>query len=360
MLEHGGDIKGFQEEYGTRPLDFSANIAPLGVPAEVREAVCAALDDVANYPDPLCRDLVRALAAHDTVDEHCILCGNGSSDLLFRLVAAVKPRRALVCAPTFAEYEQALATTNAALNFYPLSEQYDFAVRDDFADFITPETDLAVICQPNNPSGATVSHELMERILEKCSQCNATLLVDECFVGFLDDPHAISVVPWLERYPNLVVLKAFTKLYGIPGIRLGYALTSNNALIEAMRAAGQPWSVSNLAQAAGIAALGCTKYVEQVRTITREERAFLKAALKERGIASWGTANFLLFHVTEQPGAPTFVQQMREQGVLVRDCANYHNLDQGWYRIAVRSHEENVRLLQAIDTVLELLRKHGC
>ena len=216
MLEHGGDIKGFQEEYGTRPLDFSANIAPLGVPAEVREAVCAALDDVANYPDPLCRDLVRALAAHDTVDERCILCGNGSSDLLFRLVAAVKPRCALVCAPTFAEYEQALATTNAALDFYPLSEQYDFAVRDDFADFITPETDLAVICQPNNPSGATVSHELMERILEKCTQCNTTLLVDECFVGFLDDPHSISVVPWLERYPNLVVLKAFTKLYGIP------------------------------------------------------------------------------------------------------------------------------------------------
>ena len=235
-------------------------------------------------------------------------------------------------------------------------------MRNDFANFITPETDLAVICQPNNPSGATVSHELIERILEKCTQCNTTLLVDECFVGFLDDPNAISVVPWLERYPNLVVLKAFTKLYGIPGIRLGYALTSNNALIEAMRAAGQPWSVSNLAQAAGIAALGCTKYVEQVRTITREERAFLKAALKERGIASWGTANFLLFHVTEQPGAPTFVQQMREQGVLVRDCANYHNLDQGWYRIAVRSHEENIRLLQAIDTVLEQRkqRNHEC
>ena len=93
MLEHGGDIKGFQEEYGTRPLDFSANIAPLGVPTEVREAVCAALDDVANYPDPLCRDLVRALAAPDTVDERCIRCGTGSSVLLCRLVAAVEPQR---------------------------------------------------------------------------------------------------------------------------------------------------------------------------------------------------------------------------------------------------------------------------
>ena len=352
MLEHGGDIKGFQDEYGTRPLDYSANIAPLGVPAPVREAICAALDSTVNYPDPLCRDLVQAIAVHDRVPKNAILCGNGSSDVLFRLIAALKPKRALICAPTFGEYEQALATTDAALDYYPLSPERDFAVESDIVHYIVPETDLVILCQPNNPTGAVVPRDILRLIVQKCADNQAILLVDECFVGFLEDPQSISVVPWLTACPNVVVLKAFTKLYGIPGIRLGYALTSNTALLEAMRKAGQPWSVSNLAQAAGVAALGCINYVEQVRAITCTERAFLKHELEKRGTTPWGSANFLLFHIEEQPEAPLFVQQMREQGVLIRDCANYRNLEQGWYRIAVRTRAENIRLLQAIDTVL--------
>ncbi len=359
MLEHGGDIKGFQDEYGTRPLDYSANIAPLGIPDPVRQAVIDALDDSTDYPDPLCRDLVAALAAHEQVDASFILCGNGSSDLLFRLVAATKPRRALLCAPTFAEYEQALSTEGSSLDFYQLSPLHDFTVGEDFIDWITPETDLVVLCQPNNPSGMIVPRKLLGRILERCKECSALLLVDECFVGFLDDPDDVTVTPWLAAEPALVVLKAFTKLYGIPGMRLGYALTSNAELLENMRAAGQPWSVSNLAQAAGVAALTCADYVDEVRAITRQERAFLQQELQKREITSWGSANFLLFRVAETPHAPLFVQQMRTLGVLVRDCANYRELKQGWYRIAVRSHDENIRLLAAIDTVLQQREKEA-
>ena len=359
MLEHGGDIKGFQEEYGTRPLDFSANIAPCGVPEKVREAVCAAVDDAINYPDPLCRSLVRALAAHEQVSEHAVLCGNGSSDLLFRLVLALKPKRALLCAPTFAEYEQALATVGATLDFYTFSARNGFTLGADFLEHITPATNLVVLCQPNNPTGVILPPELLHAILQKCEEVGATLLIDECFVGFLDEAPGISVVSWVKEHPCLVVLKAFTKLYGIPGIRLGYALCSNGKLLEAMRAAGQPWSVSNVAQAAGVAALECIEYVEEVRSITHTQRAFLKCELADRGITTWGEANFLLFYIPEQPGAPTFVQQMREHGVLVRDCSNYRTLEQGWYRIAVRTHEENERLLQAMDAVLHARASQG-
>lgn len=359
MLEHGGDIKGFQDEFGTRPLDYSANIAPLGVPDSVRQAVFAALDDAANYPDPLCRDLTRALSMHEGVKENCILCGNGSSDLLFRLVATQKPKRALLCAPTFGEYEQALGTRDAAIDYYPLAPEHDFTIGSDIINFIAPETDLVILCQPNNPTGQTVARELLRLVLEKLQQNNGILLVDECFVGFLDDPQAVSVVPWIEDNPQLVVLKAFTKLYGIPGIRLGYALTSNVPLLQAMRAAGQPWSVSNLAQAAGITALQCTEYVSQVRAITHDERLFLMDELGKRGIKAWGTANYLLFYVPETACMPTFVYQMRQKGVLVRDCSNYRNLEQGWYRIAVRTHAENVQLLCAIDAVLRKRSTQG-
>lgn len=354
MLEHGGDIKGYTDEYGTCPLDFSANIAPLGVPQPVRSAVIAALDNASDYPDPMCRDLTRALARHENVSESSILCGNGSSDVLFRLALAVKPQRALLCAPTFSEYEQALATTNTHIDYYLLSKQNNFAVKHDITTYITRMTDVVVLCQPNNPTGEIISRELIANVLARCEACSALLVVDECFVGFLDAPQSVSVVPWVEQHPNLCVLKAFTKLYGIPGIRLGYALSSDRELIEAMRTSGQPWSVSNVAQAAGIAALQCTDYVEQVRTITQRERAFLKTELLKRAIVSWGQANFLFFHISEQAHTPSFAKHMRKQGVLVRDCSNYRNLEQGWYRIAVRTHEENVRLLRAIDAALRI------
>ena len=359
MLEHGGDITGYWEEYGICPLDFSANIAPLGVPQPVRNAVIGAIDHASDYPDPLCRDLVQALSQHEQVPASALLCGNGSSDVLFRLALAMKPRRALLCAPTFSEYEQAFTTTNTTIDYYLLSEHNNFAVTSNFTSYITPETDIVVLCQPNNPTGEVVARKLLKNILARCEECSALLVVDECFVGFLDNPQNISVVPWVEQHPNLLVLKAFTKLYGIPGIRLGYAVSSNLELIEAMRTAGQPWSVSNLAQAAGIAALQCTDYVEQVRHITQNERVFLKDELLKRGIVSWGQANFLFFHLPGQTTAPSFAQRMREMGVLVRDCSNYRNLEQGWYRIAVRTHEENLRLLSALDVVLQRTTQKG-
>ena len=150
-LTHGGDWAGYRAEFGRDPLDFSANVSPLGLPQGVADAIAAALPHADRYPDPLCRALRAKLAVHEGVPVEHILCGNGAADLIFRLAWAAKPRTALVTAPTFAEYATALESAGCTVRRHFLKEENDFAVTDTILDAITPGVDMVFLCQPNNP-----------------------------------------------------------------------------------------------------------------------------------------------------------------------------------------------------------------
>ena len=180
-LVHGGDWAGYRAEFGCDALDFSANVSPLGLPAGVAAAITNALPTADRYPDPLCRELRAALAGAEGVPADWILCGNGAADLIFRLALAVRPRRALLPAPTFAEYEAALQTVGCAVQRVFLREENEFAVTEEFIDAVTPETDIVFLCQPNNPTGQVTPPALVERLVRRCAECGAVLVVDECF-----------------------------------------------------------------------------------------------------------------------------------------------------------------------------------
>ena len=150
---HGGDWAGFEAQSGRPPLDFSANVSPLGLPESVRRAVEASLPHADRYPDPLCRALRAKLAPHEGIPAESILCGNGAADLIFRLAWAAKPRTALVTAPTFAEYAAALESAGCAVRRHFLQAEVDFAVTDSILSSITPVVDMVFLCQPTNPAG---------------------------------------------------------------------------------------------------------------------------------------------------------------------------------------------------------------
>ena len=347
-LVHGGDWAGYRAEFGRDALDFSANVSPLGLPAGVAAAITNALPTADRYPDPLCRQLRAALAGAEGVPADWILCGNGAADLIFRLALAVRPRRALLPAPTFAEYEAALQTVGCAVQRVFLREENEFAVTEEFIDAVTPETDIVFLCQPNNPTGQVTPPALVERLVRRCAECGAVLVVDECFLDFLPDRDAWTAKQLLRDAPQLVILKAFTKLYAMAGVRLGYALCGDAALPEKMRGAGQPWAVSSLAQAAGLAALQETAYADAVRALIAEQRPRMAAGLRALGLRVMdGQANYLLFRAT-----PDFGEKLRRRGAVVRSCANYPGLDAAWYRTAVRTAEENTRLLQIMGEIL--------
>lgn len=347
-LVHGGDWAGYRAEFGCDALDFSANVSPLGLPAGVAAAITNALPTADRYPDPLCRELRAALAGAEGVPADWILCGNGAADLIFRLALAVRPRRALLPAPTFAEYEAALQTVGCAVQRVFLREENEFAVTEKFIDAVTPETDIVFLCQPNNPTGQVTPPALVERLVRRCAECGAVLAVDECFLDFLPDRDAWTAKQFLRDAPQLVILKAFTKLYAMAGVRLGYALCGDATLLEKMRGAGQPWAVSSLAQAAGLAALQETAYAGAVRALIAEQRPRMAAGLRALGLRVMdGQANYLLFRAT-----PDFGEKLRRRGAVVRSCANYPGLDAAWYRTAVRTAEENTRLLQIMGEIL--------
>ena len=348
-LVHGGDWAGYRARFGHDALDFSANVSPLGLPQGVADAIVAALPTADRYPDPLCRELRTALSRAEQLPEPWILCGNGAADLIYRLGWALKPRRALLPAPTFAEYAAALESVGCEVKRKTLHEADDFAVTEAFVQAVNQSIDLVFLCQPNNPTGQITPPELVQRLVRRCADCGAVLVVDECFLDFLQQRDALTAKPLLQAAPNLVILKAFTKLYAIAGVRLGYALCANTALLAKMQAAGQPWGVSSLAQAAGAAALRETAYADAVRALIADQRPRLAAGLRALGLqVIEGSANYLLFRAPETLGAA-----LQQRGVCLRSCGNYPGLSAGWYRTAVRTALENEQLLQTMREVLK-------
>lgn len=343
---HGGDWAAYQREYGGAPLDFSANVSPLGTPEGVRAAIARAAADCGRYPDPRCAALCGAVAEAEGTPPDWVLCGNGASELIWRAVYAARPERALVTAPSFGEYEAAAEEYGCAVERYPLDAE-TFRLDEGLLNAVGV-AGLVFLCQPNNPSGVTVDPALLRRVLARCRETGARLVLDECFVGFLDEPERYTLTDALGAYPELLIVKAFTKLWGMAGVRLGYALCADTAFLERMRRAGPPWSVSHLAQEAGLAALRERAYAERVRALTAAERPRLYGALRALGLRVVpGEANFLLFR-SEKP----LDAALRARGILLRGCGDFHGLDGAWYRAAVRTREDNARLIAALREVL--------
>lgn len=335
---HGGDI--YSRE---TTLDFSANLNPLGVPDLVRAA--AANADFSHYPDPRCAALTRAIARYEGIPEPHIVCGNGAADVIYRIVNALRPRRALLCAPTFSEYEKALTERDCAVAFHLLAEENGFALGEDILREITPETDILFLCSPSNPVGNTIEPRIPERILAKCRENGVTAVVDECFLDFVEDGERLSAKNFL--FPNVIVLKAFTKICAIAGLRVGYALFGGEDLAAAVRDCGQPWSVSSPAQAAGAAAaavLAETDFLARTRALVARERAFLTEQLTALGIAVYPSqANFLLLK-----SRTDLATILARHGIAIRRCGDYRGLGDEYFRIAVRTREENARLLTVL------------
>lgn len=338
---HGGNFWAYQE-----CLDFSANLNPLGMPAAVRQTVMEHADLWEHYPDPECLVLRWKLAKREQVPAEQIVCGNGADDLIWRIVQAVRPRRALLAVPTFSEYRRALESIGCAVETFPLCPENGFVLPESFLQALHPGLDLVILCNPNNPTGRLITPELMREICRICGENDTLFLSDECFLDFAENGAACSARQHLNAYS--IVLNAFTKTYVMPGLRLGYAVFGDAVLAARVQDTGQYWSVSAPAQIAGMAALDETEYLEKSRQVIAEERKFLIAALAELGMHVFpSNANFILFQ-----GKTGLFRAMLEEHIHIRSCENFEGLDETYYRIAVRTQEENDALLKALRRCL--------
>lgn len=361
MHIHGGDIYTYQGM-----LDFSANINPLGIPSSVVKAAAQGAAQAASYPDTQCRELRRALAEQESrglpqpIRPEQLICGNGAADLIFALALAQKPRQALLLAPGFHEYEQALRAIDCQIQYHYLTEQDGFALNvSRLAAELTPATELLFLCNPNNPTGLALTRQQLRPLLESCRKCGTLLVLDECFNEFLDEPAAYTLKPLLAEFPNLFILKAFTKLYAMPGLRLGYGISADAGLLARLAEVSQPWRVSTPAQLAGLAALQEQEYVRQAQALVRQERQFLRHELSALGLKVYNSlANYIFFRSPDGwPAEFDLAAACRERQILIRDCSNYVGLQPGFYRIAVRTRPENEKLLQALRQIVRHIQQ---
>ena len=368
---HGGDVYRNKIEY-----DFSVSINPLGCPKEITEALKNAAEKVMQYPDPLQEQVRKALAeylnsatgvrpevksgtevqvSHETetipnVTSENIICGNGASELFTAIVNAVRPRKALLIEPTFAGYEHALANRVDIRRHY-LTEENGFALSATVLNDITDDVDLVFLCSPNTPTGRLVDPELIRKILNRCRECGAYLVLDECFMELSTGSDAGA--PLIA--PNLIIVKAFTKLFAIPGVRFGYAIAQPQT-IEAIKAQLPEWNISVFAEAA--AQEGCrlltTDFLKATRDTITEERAYLAKELSALGYTVFPSdANYLLFRTQkESGGASTLYDALLSRGILIRDCNNFRGLYKGHYRIAVLGHKSNEILITNLNEVI--------
>ncbi len=339
---HGGDIYTYKDM-----LDFSVNINPLGTPERVIEAAKRGVECAAVYPDSRCRILREKLAGKQGIGDDCYIFGNGAAELIYTLALAEKPKRALIPVPAFSEYERALQSVGCEIIYYYTKENNYFCIDYNFLKELEKDIDIVFLCSPVNPSGSAIDKELLDQAAAICEKSGIRMVLDECFTEFLKTPEKYSMIRETERYRQLFILRAFTKIYAMPGLRLGYGISSDRRLLERMEQMRQPWSVSVPAQEAGTAALDEEEYVEKAREVIIAERNYLEEKLREMGIKFISSdVNYILLYIEIN-----LFDEMKEHGILIRNCENYRGLGKGWYRIAVRTHEDNLCLINALKDI---------
>ncbi len=340
MSIHGGNI---YEHPGV--IDFSANCNCYGMPPHVREAAFCGVEQSVHYPDPDQGALRQAIGTYEHMDASFVLCGNGASELLAALMRALGPKRALLLAPGFYEYERTLKQAGAQITFFRTQPENSYLPGEAFLNQIRSESpDVVVLSNPNNPTGALLSPEYLFELVQLAVKNQIRLVVDECFLDFLEDGDHYSIRQYLQQYPRLVLLKAFTKTHACAGLRIGYMLCCDRGLLDACKGELPEWNVSLPAACAGIAATKEREWLLDTTKKIRTEREWLRGQLESLGAKVFPGAVNYLFFLWEKG----LYEYCLARGILIRDCSNYRGLDDGAYRVCVRTHEENLQLLSVL------------
>lgn len=350
---HGGNAKELSRknklEYD-KIIDFSANINPLGMPNSVKIEIINRLNEVEKYPDITYYELKCAISEFENVDKESIILGNGAAEVLFNIVRGINPRNALILAPTFSEYEEAVSVVNGEITYYELREENNFCVLEDILEQINDKLDLVFICNPNNPTGVITPKELLKKILIKSKENSVITVIDESFLDFIEGD--LSMVSLVSEYDNLIVIKSLTKFFALPGLRIGYGICSNTELNEKIEKISPAWNINILAEIATKTALKDKGYIKKTKMFLNKEKEYLLENLQQiKQLKIYNpSVNFIFFKSLINIDLK---HELLSKNILLRSCSNYQGLNSNYYRIAVRTHEENRILIEKIRDIFE-------
>lgn len=343
---HGGNIYKFQREGKENILDYSSNINPLGVPQKFIDIAKESFDKLVNYPDPYYIELREKIAEFNSVNIDNIIIGNGATEILFLYTRALKPKKVLLLAPCFAEYERALKSISAEIEYFELKESDNFypKIINLKKEIENNNYDLLLFCNPNNPTGQFIKLEDIKEIIKICENKNTKIFVDEAFIEFVES--------WKEKTfsllknKNIFIMRAFTKFFAIPGLRLGYGIGFDEKILKEMWAEKEPWTVNTFANLAGLTMLDDKEYIEKSEKWILEEKKFMYKKLSEfQYIKAYKTeCNFILIKLTNI-SSENLRAKMIEKNVLIRDASNFKFLDNSFVRLAIKDRSSNLKML---------------
>jgi len=350
---HGGNLERAMEKYGIsseKIIDFSANINPLGFSSKTREAIIKNLDRLSHYPDPECKEAKKEISGYFKIYYENIILGNGSTELIYLIVQTLKPKKALIPVPTFCEYERALNNNNVSINFYKLKEEQEFSISINEIISQLAGIDLVFLCNPNNPTGTFLLKKEMLTLVKEVQRRKIFLVLDEAFVDLYEEE---SLIKEVKNYDYLIILRSLTKFYGLPGLRIGFGVSSPK-LIKKLKAQKIPWSVNCLAQIAVREMLRDEKYINKSKSFLLEEKEFFYQELSN--IEGWKvykpSANFIFIKLLGNISSEMLQNNLAKKGILIRDCSNFRGLEEGKFiRVAVRTRKENIMLIKELKMI---------
>ncbi|MBL7151664.1 MAG: threonine-phosphate decarboxylase [Candidatus Omnitrophica bacterium] len=336
-FSHGGNIYNFKKEV----IDFSANINPLGLPLGIKGSICKDLESILHYPDPQARGLTAGISRYWGIGRENILAGNGSIELIYLILHALRPKTAVIPVPSFSEYERAAGIANCKIRFLKLKEKEGFKL--NLASL--GNADILFVPNPNNPTG----NLLLQEPADSKKFSGRLLIADEAFMDFLPDEKKHTLIWRAVKHKNLIVLRTFTKFFALPGLRAGY-LVAHQDIIRRLKQCQPPWSVNTLAQDAAEMILHEKGYIKKTRIFVEKQRGHLFREISAiRGLRPYPSeANFILIRIENETSASLLAKRLIQKGILIRDCSNFRGLGNKFIRVAVRSRAENSKLIRAM------------
>lgn len=351
---HGGNINKICKDYGIDPdevIDFSASVNPLGYPDSVRRILLERFDDILNYPDSECTNLRKTVAEKCPCNTSNVIIGNGSNELFHLIPRALKPKQGAVMHPTFSEFKDALY--NANVNIIEIindSTSLKFNLSDSKLKGF--KEGVVFLCNPNNPTGQLIPKDEILRLVE--ANIKRLIVVDEAFIDFVEEEEMFTVIKEAGSMENLIVVRSLTKFYGFPGLRLGYLIACESIINNLLRFK-EPWTVNSLAQVAGQAAINDKEFAFNTRRFVSSEKMFLYEGLsKIKGLHPfYPSANFILVKIgNDELTSLSLHDLLIKDKIIIRDCSNFIGLSDKYFRVAVRTRDENQRLLRALKGIM--------
>jgi len=359
FVSHGGDVWGFSRKHNIpvdKVLDFSAPINFLGASPKAVESVRQNAGLIRFYPDPNPVELRTAVAKYVGcgVEAENIILGNGSIELIYMLTEVFPAGfKAVIPVPSFTEYEKAALRVHGEVVFVNLLENFALDT-ESIKKALTDDTRIVYICNPHSPSGTVYSRDTLLGLVEFCQKKNIVVSIDENYIEFTNRIEETTLAGYVNKYENLFVIRSVTKFYGMPGVRFGYGV-SNQSLIETLETVRQPWSINSLAGFATLAAFKDEEFIENTKSAVARERRQLARMLE--GIGGLrvfpSETNFLLVKILKEGVTSTALREkLATMGILIRDCSTFVGLDDSFFRVTVRSADENAKLIAAMKKIL--------